>query len=204
MKELLHAEIVRAKINSQISILKKNSRKEEIIARLIEYISEIETADATNREGLAAKAYFRELFGPNFIRFDEDIINAGLNYGYTVFRALISAIAVSKGLLLNLGIYHKGMTNSANLSDDIIEVFRPIVDDYVFNHLMGFGEELLTKEYRENLIKLVDIKIQFGGQYQTVSNTISMYIDSIMNCFEKNDIHEFKAPSLVFKEEYDI
>ena len=80
--------------------------------------------------------YFRELFGDDFIRFDEDVINAGLNYGYSIFRSLISSIIVAKGYLHNLGIFHRGKQNMFNLSDDVIEVFRPIVDHYVYNNMM--------------------------------------------------------------------
>ena len=79
--------------------------------------------DKSNREGLAAKVYFHELFGLDFRRFDDDIINAGLNYGYAILRSQISKTVIAKGLNPCLGIFHKGYDNPFNLSDDIIEVY---------------------------------------------------------------------------------
>lgn len=194
IKKLIHQRIIQAKIQSQIEILRLNQKSESVIARLIEFKNEVDVGDNGNREGLAAKMYFREMFGNDFIRFDDNILNAGLNYGYAVFRSLISAIIVSKGLLLNIGIFHRGPTNPYNLSDDIIEVFRPLVDNYVLNHLMNV--EILTKGHRENLIRLLDLKIEFNNQMNTINNSIEMYIESIIHCFEENDISLFISPSL--------
>ena len=124
MKKLIHRLIVMAKVQSQIEILKRNGKSIQVIEKLISYKNEVMPGDVTNREGLSAKMYFRELFGPNFNRFDDDIINAGLNYGYAVFRSLITSTVVSKGLLPNFGLFHHNQSNFFNLSDDLIEVFR--------------------------------------------------------------------------------
>ena len=66
-----------------------------------------------------------------------------------------------------------------NLSDDIIEVFRPIVDDYVYNNMME--DIILKQEHREELIQLTNKKISIDGRKQTVANAISFYLDSIFN-----------------------
>ena len=113
----------------------------------------------------------------DFIRFEEDVINAGLNYGYSIFRSLITSIIVAKGYLANIGIFHKGKTNMFNLSDDIIEVFRPIVDNYVYNHLMD--EILFKQQHREDLINLTNYKVKIDGRKQTIANAINIYLDSI-------------------------
>ena len=55
------------------------------------YIKELPFADATNREGHAAKVYFNALFGLDFTRTEENSINATLNYGYSL---LLSAFRV--------------------------------------------------------------------------------------------------------------
>ncbi|HIW17792.1 MAG TPA: type II CRISPR-associated endonuclease Cas1 [Candidatus Faecalicoccus intestinipullorum] len=175
----LHADIVKHKIFNQIEILKFNNKKAEVTEKLFQFIEEVKPGDITNREGLAAKMYFRELFGDQFIRFSDDVINAGLNYGYSIFRSLISSIIVAKGYLPNLGIFHKGKQNMFNLSDDIIEVFRPIVDNYVVRELT---EAIFFKQtYREELIQLVTKKIVIDSKKQTVINAINQYLDSIFN-----------------------
>lgn len=199
-KLLVHKEIVKGKIQSQIDILFKNNKNESVISRIKEFKEEVEPGDVTNREGLAAKMYFRELFGVDFIRFDEDVINAGMNYGYAVLRSLISSMIVSKGLLPNIGIFHKGKTNSFNLSDDIIEVYRPLVDDWVYNNLMN--KELLGKEDRINLVGLVDRKILMNNQLFTINHTVEMYIESIIKCFDNKNINNIMIPSL--KEIHDL
>ena len=178
-KALLHSIIVKYKIENQIEILKQNNKSHEVIKKLYEFVDSIELDDRTNREGLAAKMYFRELFGSNFIRFDDDVINAGLNYGYSIFRSLITSIIVAKGYIANIGIFHKGKQNMFNLSDDIIEVFRPIVDDYVYNTM--HDEILFKQEHREKLIQLTNKKILIDSRKQTVANAINQYLDSIFN-----------------------
>ncbi|RHM62103.1 MULTISPECIES: type II CRISPR-associated endonuclease Cas1 [Coprobacillaceae] len=194
-KKILHQKIVKAKIYNQAEILKRNNRKFEVILKLYQFMDEVELDDVTNREGLAAKMYFREMFGDDFVRFDEDVINAGLNYGYSIFRALISSIIVAKGYLPNLGIFHRGKQNMFNLSDDIIEVFRPIVDHYVCNHMM---EDILFKqEHREALIQLTSKKIEIDGRKQTVSNAIYVYIESIIKELETDEVaYIFPLPIL--------
>ena len=178
-KDKIHARIVQMKILNQIEILKINNKDFDVEKKLYDFVDSVEIGDKTNREGLAAKMYFKELFGHDFVRFEEDVVNAGLNYGYAIFRSLITSIIVAKGYIANIGIFHKGKQNMFNLSDDIIEVFRPIVDDYVYNNMM---EDIIFKqEHREELIQLTNKKISIDGRKQTVANAISFYLDSIFN-----------------------
>ena len=184
-KEELHALIVKHKILNQIEILKENNRSFEVCQKLYQFVDEVQLGDYTNREGLAAKMYFRALFGNDFIRFEEDVINAGLNYGYSIFRSLITSIIVAKGYLANIGIFHKGKTNMFNLSDDIIEVFRPIVVNYVFNNLTD--EILFKQQHREDLINLTNYKVKIDGRKQTIANAINIYLDSIFKYLNEEE-----------------
>mgnify|MGYP000288079509 CR=1 FL=1 len=81
-KKILHREIVKHKIINQYIILRKNHKSEDVVSKLKEYSETVLNGDITNREGLASKMYFREMYGEDFIRMDEDVVNAGLNYGY--------------------------------------------------------------------------------------------------------------------------
>lgn len=184
-KQEMHAKIVKAKINNQIEILRKNKKDISVIKKLNQFKQDVQLADMTNREGLAAKMYFRELFGDDFIRFNQDVINAGLNYGYSIIRSLITSIIVAKGYLPNLGIFHQGKQNMFNLSDDIIEVFRPIVDDYVFNYMMD--DILFKQEHREQLIQLTSKKVWIDERKQTMANAIYVYIESIIKELETDE-----------------
>lgn len=185
-KDYIHAEIVKHKIKNQIEILKENERGFGVTEKLYEFIDTTINGDQTNREGLAAKMYFRALFGSDFIRFEQDVVNAGLNYGYSVFRSLITSIIVAKGYIPNLGLFHKGKQNMFNLSDDIIEVFRPIVDNYVFNNMT---EDILFKQFhRDELIGLTNNKIMIDDKKQTISNAIGIYLDSIFKFMDGENI----------------
>lgn len=184
-KDYMHAEIVKHKIANQIEILKENDRGYGITDKLYDYIDSVVPGDQTNREGLAAKIYFRSLFGPDFVRFNEDVINAGLNYGYSIFRSLITSIIVAKGYIPNLGLFHKGKQNMFNLSDDIIEVFRPIVDNYVYNNMT---EDILFKQiHRDELIELTNNKVVIDERKQTIANAIGLYLDSIFKFMDNQE-----------------
>ena len=108
IKNKLWANIIKEKISNQLIVMKefsKNKDKEDILST---FIKEVEDGDITNREGLAAKIYFRELFGENFSRNNEDtIINASLNYGYTIIRNCFCRAIVGLGLIPSIGIFHK-------------------------------------------------------------------------------------------------
>lgn len=191
----LHKLIVQAKIKNQIDLLNKYNYKYELIQKLNQFHNEVELGDVTNREGLVAKMYFRALFGDNFKRFDEDVINAGLNYGYSILRSLIATVIVSKGYLPNMGIFHKGKTNMFNLADDLIETFRPIVDRWVYEHLLE--EIIFKKEHRENLIKLSTSRVFIDERSQTIFNAVNLYMESILKVLDTNNEKHFIYPSVI-------
>lgn len=142
--------------------------------------------------------YFRELFGKDFIRFEQDAVNAGLNYGYSILRSQISKVLLSRGLNPSIGIFHKGAENIFNLSDDVIEVFRPIVDNYVFENLIGSA--MLTRENRVSLIKLTTKKMLYNNEKHTFFNVLNLYVNNIL------DVLQLGIETLVIPEfkNYDI
>lgn len=192
-KLIVHQLIIKQKITNQISILEHCGIKPCVnISKLHRYIEEVQLGDIANREGLAAKVYFRLLFGDEFLRFNEDVLNAGLNYGYAIVRSQINKVVVSKGLNSSIGIIHKGPSNMFNLSDDIIEPFRPLVDLWVYNHLRFASE--FTREHRKMLVESTTGKIWMGNQKQTIFNAIVLSVDSLTGFFEHKGDLQF--PSL--------
>lgn len=185
VKALIWQVIVKRKITNQNFILKLHRKNDDSIKRIDDFISEVEPCDITNREGLASKMYFRSLFGTNFSRRDETVINGGLNYGYSLFRSLISKVVVAKGLHPNLGIFHRGPTNYFNLADDILEVFRPIVDCHVFENLLD--SQIFKREDRIKMLNLLNGKLLYKGQKQTIVHVIEKIVDDINNSFEKGE-----------------
>lgn len=196
-KKYMHKIIIQNKIRNQRKLLEYSHGSNEVIYRLRKYEEEVQYGDATNREGLAAKSYFRELFGSEFKRFNEDVMNAGLDYGYSILRSQISKTIIAKGLNPIHGIIHYGPENNFNLSDDIIEVFRPIIDTYCYKKLSDTN--IFKKENRIDLIKTTTIYVFLGDDKQTLFNAISMYIDSILHFFETGCIDRIKDVSIPYE-----
>lgn len=102
-------EIIKEKISQQKLHL-QDLRLHE--ANLLEsYISQVEFADKTNREGHAAKVYFNALFGLEFTRGSDTPINAALNYGYSLILSSFTRHIAANGYLTQLGLFHDNMFN---------------------------------------------------------------------------------------------
>ena len=96
--------------------------------KLLRYEEQVEIADKTNREGHAAKVYFNLLYGMDFNRNDIDNTNIALDYGYTILLSLMNREVVSKGYITQIGVNHKNEFNQFNLSCDLMEIYRPLID----------------------------------------------------------------------------
>lgn len=182
-KKRLWTEIVKGKIKNQINTLEKLNIKEKVNL-LKDNIKNIKFGDKTNMEGISARIYFKELFGNEFIRFNETIENNCLNFSYHIIRTIISKEIIARGYNVSLGINHKNQYNIFNLSDDLIEVFRPIVDYQVYLILLKMikSEILeLDKELKIKLINIVNYKILYKNKEYTVSNVIPLYINDVIN-----------------------
>ena len=129
-KSFAWTEIVSEKIRKQSEHLREREHIKE--AELLDsYIEQMEFADASNREGHAAKVYFNALFGMGFTRSTECVTNAALNYGYSVILSAFNREIVSQGYMTQIGLFHDNMFNHFNLSCDLMEPFRVLVDRLV-------------------------------------------------------------------------
>lgn len=193
LKGIVWKKIVDFKISNQIDVLCHFEQKEESIAKLYELKGAIELHDATNREGHAAKVYFNTLFGMKFSRQDEDnVINAGLDYGYAILRAYLARLVVAYGLQPMIGLFHKSEYNQFNLVDDLIEPFRPFVDGWVF---MNMGDsDFLTFENRTHLINLLNLRANYKGSSYTLGAIMEKYVVSFVNLMNSGDIGGFVNP----------
>lgn len=196
IKQKIQQLIVKNKIENQVRLLKYLGLDTPTITALEYFHNEVEKGDATNREGLSAKMYFRTLFGDKFKRFNEDTMNAGLNYGYAILRSQITKVVIAKGYNPAIGIFHIGRNNPYNLSDDLIEVFRPIIDFWVYKHLKE--EKMFLREHRLKLIEQTTKSVIINGNNQTIFNAINIYLDAIHKCFEQEKTSYFKKVNLEF------
>lgn len=153
----------------------------------------IEGKEAEHQEAIAARMYFQELFGKNFKRFNDDGINSALNYGYALLRSLISSKIVAKGFHPSLGIHHKSQFNNYNFSDDIIEIFRPMVDYVVYFNQKEETE--LSKELRQKLLLVLTQKVYWKNKKYELSQVIDYFLDNIRNYFIDKNV-EIEMPEL--------
>ncbi|HHW68738.1 MAG TPA: type II CRISPR-associated endonuclease Cas1 [Tenericutes bacterium] len=195
-KLFLWTEIVKRKIKSQIVTLEKTNKtdKQDI---LTSYINSIDLGDVTNREGLASRVYFKELFGKNFKRFNDDMINFSLNYAYQIIRSKISQEIVALGYIPCFGIFHRSEYNHFNLADDFIEVFRPIIDYYVYHILNQNEEEYFTTNLKIELVNIINKKVLYNNMEQKIYNCIPLYLQNMFNFLEKGDISKIIFPELL-------
>lgn len=194
-KELLWTKIVEHKIKNQIITLRRIKKKDKINI-LIKYLSELESNDKTNREGLASRTYFKEVFGNEFKRFEEEIVNYCLNFCYQVIRSKISQEIVACGYSTQLGINHKSEYNYYNLSDDFIEPFRPIVDYYVYCCLLNNDEIYLTPQLKRKLVEILNYEILLDKKKIKIHICIQFYIQSLFGFIETGNIDKIIFPIL--------
>ncbi len=173
-------QIVKYKIYNQAMLLKKLEIEE--YKKLLEFEEQVESGDKTNREGHAAKVYFNLLFGKEFIRGREDNTNISLDYGYSILLSILNRNIVSKGYITPLGINHKNEFNQFNLSSDLMEIYRPLVDEIVYNN----RELAFDKEFKYKLIDLYNKVIIINKKEQYLSNAIPIFITSVFDFLENN------------------
>lgn len=188
-KKIVWAEIVRTKIAGQLSNLDVKCSSERELLR--QYISEILPGDTTNREGHAAKVYFNALFGTSFSRSDDNMINAALNYGYSILLSAFNREITMCGYLTQIGIFHDNMFNSFNLSCDFMEPFRPFVDRLV----LKLNLDKFEHEEKIKIVNVLNETIKINGQNQYIANAIHIYTLSLFDALLENDVSKIKNPA---------
>lgn len=186
IKAAVWTEIVTEKIRKQKENLFYFQKEEYSL--LQQYMEEIEFGDVTNREGHAAKVYFNALFGKDFTRTDDSIINATLNYGYSIMLSVFNREIVANGYITQIGLFHDNMFNSFNLASDLMEPFRTIIDREVYRS--GFTEFGRTEKLC--LVNLLNQEVRLAGRVETVSNAIKIYCKRIFDALEANDVSLIK------------
>lgn len=182
IKDLVWKEIVKEKIIQQANVIKKINTSD--YKTMIQFSNEVILGDLTNREGHAAKYYFNRVYGEDFNRNNSDKRNVYLNYGYSLILSQVNRAIVSKGYLTQLGIHHRNTFNQFNLSCDLMEPLRPIIDNKVF--------ELNDENFKEKLIALLTETVIINAQKQTLTNAINIYVSSVLNALNNEDCSQIK------------
>ena len=181
-KGMIWTEIISEKIRQQTTFLKELGENEDA-ALLDGYISELCFNDETNREGHAAKVYFNAVFGKDFTRSTENVINSALNYGYGIILSAFNREVSANGYLTQLGIFHDNVFNHFNLSCDLMEPFRIVIDRFVKES--GFTE--FGSEEKHRTVNLLNRRFLIDASHQTLINAIKIYVRSVFDAINEGD-----------------
>ncbi|MBR6387868.1 MAG: type II CRISPR-associated endonuclease Cas1 [Thermoguttaceae bacterium] len=177
----LWKQIVKQKIKNQSRLLQELFQTD---GGLTEYFKGVKSGDSDNREGIAAKKYWAKLFEGEKFRRDydgKDPVNAALNYGYSLLRAIVARAVVGVGFCPTIGICHHNKYNGYALADDLIEPFRPVVDCCVYglwaDDLLGEG---LTVDVKGRIIRQITGRYLIDGEQVNVFETAVKTAESLV------------------------
>ena len=189
LRKQLWQQTVKAKIDNQAKVLFHCTHAE--IGCMQKWSNDVKSGDTDNMEARAAAYYWRNLFASQpglerFTRYREGIEpNNLLNYGYAILRAVVARALVCSGLLPTFGIHHHNRYNAYCLADDIMEPYRPYVDELVFQIVNEKGADnlQLTKEIKARMLSIPTIEIVIGGKRSPLMVGVSQTTASLYKCF---------------------
>ncbi|CAI2578351.1 CRISPR-associated endonuclease Cas1 [Apilactobacillus kunkeei] len=186
-KEVLWTKIVTRKMINQLAVLKYKHR--DNIQDIKNEIDKIEIGDSSNREAVVARKYFKLLFYNDFSRNQNLAINAALNYGYSILLSNFNREIVSQGFSTYIGIHHHSLENTFNLSSDLMEPFRPIIDYWVSCKKMNS----LTPDIKFGLVELLNMEIIYNGKEMLVKTAISKYVTDCLDYLNNGKSFDLKV-----------
>lgn len=182
LRKNLWKQTIEAKIKNQSKLLMKLGKDGNVLKP---YYSNVKSGDADNREGAAARIYWMRLFGNDFVR-DRNLpgINSLLNYGYTILRAATTRALMGAGLLPAIGIFHHNRSNAFPLADDIMEPYRPYVDEIVYG-MFNDGMTELNQKSKSILLHVLFCDTHFSKVTRPLSIALTMTAASLVKCYSK-------------------
>ena len=132
------------------------------------------------------------MFGKDFTRTSDCNINAALNYGYSIILSSFTREIVANGYITQIGLFHDNMFNQFNLASDLMEPFRPIVDELVFNMELHDFE----KSEKMELVNLLNKQVYINNRTEYINNAIKIYCKSVFDALGDKDIAMIKFYSL--------
>lgn len=198
LKKQLWQQTIVEKIRNQGQLLTKITNQKNTFEFLA---SKVLSGDTTNMEGVAAQQYWKHFPQPN-LEYDGlkrarygGYPNNFLNYGYAILRAATARALSGSGLLNTLGIHHKSKYNAFALADDIMEPFRPIVDEKVFIIMQNYNEQELNTAIKAELLQLLTRTVYFKDEKSPLMVALQKTASSLQQCYTGNR-KKIKYPKL--------
>jgi len=187
LKKQLWQQTIQQKIANQATVLERCRPMVET-GCMRKWVTDVKSGDIYNVEGKAAAYYWKNLFTgyvDHFVRDREGMSpNSLLNYGYAILRAVMARALVSSGLLPTLGIHHHNRYNAYCLADDVMEPYRPYVDELVFGIVAQKGADIeLTRDIKSQLLTIPTLDVSINGRRSPLMIAASQTTASLARCF---------------------
>ncbi len=183
MKRQVWKQLVESKIRNQ-SFLLDNVGKDGRVLR--PFYQNVKSGDSDNREGAAARTYWSLLFGADFRRNrDGAPPNNLLNYGYSILRAAVARALISSGLYPAFGVFHRNRYNAFPLADDVMEPYRPFVDEIVYRLYYDSAENELNEFTKPYLLRLLVADVRMDQITRPLQVALSMTTASLAKFYKK-------------------
>ena len=196
LKKQLWQQTIIEKITNQGILLQKITGQKNTLDFLA---SKVLSGDSSNMEGVAASQYWKSFFETTDIAFKRerfgDYPNNFLNYGYAILRAATARALSGSGLLNTLGIHHKSKYNAFALADDIMEPFRPLVDEKVFEIIEQYEEQDLNTKIKADLLQILTRTVYFEDEKSPLMVALQKTASSLQQCYT-GERKKIKYPKL--------
>ena len=193
IKKNVWKQLVESKIKNQSLLLNKLGKNGDILKP---YYMNVKSGDTDNREGAAAREYWSQIFGAGFRREREgQSPNNLLNYGYTILRAAVARALIGSGLYPAFGVFHRNRYNAFPLADDVMEPYRPFVDEIVYClYDDGFVSEL-DKVSKGKLLRVLFSDVKMGKVNRPLENALSLTTASLLKLY-KGETDKLSLPMI--------
>ena len=193
LKKQMWKQLIEAKIKNQAALLDRVGKEGKMLKP---FYANVKSGDADNREGAAARVYWSQLFEDGFKREREgDSPNQFLNYGYTILRAAVARTLVGSGLYPAFGIFHRNRYNAFPLADDVMEPYRPFVDEVVYSLSQEDENIDLDKNVKSRLLRVLFADVKIGRMTRPLEVALSLTTASMVKMF-KGESQKLSLPQL--------
>lgn len=182
LKKKIWKQLVECKIRNQALLLNKVGRNGDVLKQ---YYMNVKSGDTDNREGVAAREYWNRIFDDGFRREREgQAPNNLLNYGYTILRAAVARALVGSGLYPAFGVYHRNRYNAFPLADDMMEPYRPFVDEIVYHLYYDGAVSELDNLVKNKLLRVLFSDVKMGKVTRPLENALSLTTASLLRMYK--------------------
>ena len=180
-KKNVWKQLVESKIKNQSLLLNMIGKNGDALKQ---YYMNVKSGDTDNREGAAARDYWSQIFDKGFKR-DRDGLppNNLLNYGYSILRAAVTRALIGTGLYPAFGAFHRNRYNAFPLADDVMEPYRPFVDEIVYHLYYDGAVTELDHDSKGKLLRVLFSDVKIGKMNRPLENALSLTTASLLKMY---------------------